>query len=442
MSLVLGKLYLKLKERARAEDCLQDIPFAQQPTEELCEFYGGVGDLYFDLQMYELAEGNYRKAISKSEDPQSLTRIHSRLEYIQVNENYRRRAWEASAQGEFEISCGYREASRLRREESSTCLKLAIIYNNLGFHYADQGEYSRAEEYYLKCLSIRQDVLHADHPDLAGIYCNLGSLYDNKGEYIRAEEYSLKCLSIWQEVLSANHPDLAMIYNNLGLLYNNQGEYSRAEEYYLKCLSIYQEVLPANHTDLARIYNNLGLLYSNQGEYTRAEEYSLKCLSIWQEILSASHPDLATIYNNLGALYDNQGEYSRAEEYYLKCLSIYQEVLPANHPDIALIYCNLGMLYDCKENYTRAEKYYRKCLNIRQEVLATDHADLIEIQNLLKRKRPRHAASSPAPVKKPKIENLEIPSLTSRSMPPSYVPVHSKETRAAVAYARRTNKKS
>jgi tetratricopeptide (TPR) repeat protein len=68
--------------------------------------------------------------------------------------------------------------------------------------------------------------------ELATIYNNLGSLYSDKGDSRRAEEYYLKCLSIWQEVLPANHPNLALIYNNLGSLYSDKGDSRRAEEYF------------------------------------------------------------------------------------------------------------------------------------------------------------------------------------------------------------------
>jgi tetratricopeptide (TPR) repeat protein len=94
----------------------------------------------------------------------------------------------------------------------------------------------------------------------------------------------MKCLSIRQEVLPANHLDLALIYNSLGSLYKSIGVY-RAEEYYLNCMSIWEQVLPADHPDLATIYRKLGSLYNLKRDWTRAKEYNRKCSSIRQEVL-------------------------------------------------------------------------------------------------------------------------------------------------------------
>jgi tetratricopeptide (TPR) repeat protein len=125
MHLVLGKLYLKLNDRARVDDSLQDIPLVQLPTEEeLCEFYVGLGDLHFDLQLYERAEENYQRAIIKSEDPQNLTRVQSRLEFIQNNDNYRVLAREATQQGETELAELYNQAATHLRQAKSSPLTL------------------------------------------------------------------------------------------------------------------------------------------------------------------------------------------------------------------------------------------------------------------------------------------------------------------------------
>jgi tetratricopeptide (TPR) repeat protein len=287
MIVVRGRLYAKINERAIAENCLLEAELAPEPSvTELSELYGAQGELAFDLNNYNLAQARYEEAIGLSKDAQTLRRLHYRLEHIRavrdreqtkLREQARHREQaifkeqesECRAQGESQLADLYGQAaSDLTQTE-----ELARIYNNLGILYKSKGDSRRAEEYYLKCLSIREEVLPANHPDLATIYNNLGNLYSDKGDSRRAEEYYLKCLSIMEEVLPANHPNLATIYNNLGILYKSKGDSRRAEEYYLKCLSIWEEVLPANHPDLATIYNNLGNLYSDKGDSRRAEEY-------------------------------------------------------------------------------------------------------------------------------------------------------------------------
>jgi tetratricopeptide (TPR) repeat protein len=398
MIVVRGRLYAKINERAKAENCLFEAELAPEPSvTELSELYEAQGELAFDLNNYNLAQARYEEAISSSKDAQTLRRLHLRLEHIRairdreqtkLREQARHREQaifkeqesECRAQGESQLAYLYGQAaSDLTQTE-----KLATIFSEIGLLYHhSKGDYLRAEEYLMKSLSIRQEVLPTNHPDLAGIFIILGNLYYSEGDYPKAEEYYLKCLSIWEEVLSASHPDLALIYNNLGDLYRNIGDNSKAEEYMMKGLTIWREVLPAKHPDLALIYSNLGNLYHNKGDYLRAEEYLMKGLSIRQEVLPANHTDLASIYNSLGELYRRKGDNSKAEEYLMKCLSIWQKVLPINHPYLAGIFINLGSLYYSERDDTRAEEYYLKCLSIWQQVLPANHPDLALIYNNL-----------------------------------------------------------
>ena len=74
---------------------------------------------------------------------------------------------------------------------------LPIFLGKLGIVFYHLGKYNKAEEYFLKALEIREEVLPSNHPDLASTYHDLGVLYLGKGEYNKAEEYFLKALEIW-----------------------------------------------------------------------------------------------------------------------------------------------------------------------------------------------------------------------------------------------------
>jgi tetratricopeptide (TPR) repeat protein len=388
MMVVLGRLHAKTNGREQAEDCLQKAKSGQAPAEtELSEFYGGLGDLHFDLNLYALAKVSYGEAINKSKDPQSLRRVQLRLEQIQEIENrvQSRRIEEAKheeaklkvqardsrAQGNSELADLYDEAvSHLINAE-----QLARTFSKIGLHYWFKTDIPKSEEYYLKCLNIRQEVLPAFNLELAETFKDLGDIYVAKQDFTRAEEHYLKCLRIYQEVLPAKHLNLATIFDHLGEVARARREHSRAEGYYLKSLSICQEVLPSNDLNIAAISLKLGLVCWNKRDYIRSEEYYLKVLRIRQAVLPAKHPDLAETYKDVGEIYQFKRDHLRTEEYFLKCLSIWQEVLPANHPNLAKIYSNLGCLYEMKGDDTRAEEYFMKCLIILQQILPAKHPD-------------------------------------------------------------------
>ncbi|OMJ81989.1 hypothetical protein SteCoe_17421 [Stentor coeruleus] len=201
---------------------------------------------------------------------------------------------------------------------------ISSIFEYIGEIFIYLANYERSEEFYLKCLNIREQILQPLHPDLASIYNNMGALYSNKEDYTKSEEFYLKCLNINEQILQPLHPDLASIYNNMGNLYSDKADYTKSEEFYLKCLNIQEQILQPLHPDLASIYNDMGVLCRKKADYTKSEEFYLKCLNIQEQILQPLHPDLASIYNNMANLYGDKLDHAKWKKFYFKFLEIQQ----------------------------------------------------------------------------------------------------------------------
>ena len=69
---------------------------------------------------------------------------------------------------------------------------VASSFNNIGFVYANQGNYSKALEYYEKALNMRLSIYGEQHPDVADSYENLYDMYTKLGDTAKAEEFRLK----------------------------------------------------------------------------------------------------------------------------------------------------------------------------------------------------------------------------------------------------------
>ncbi|MCH4904383.1 tetratricopeptide repeat protein, partial [Cylindrospermopsis raciborskii CHAB3438] len=61
-----------------------------------------------------------------------------------------------------------------------------------------------------------------------------------------AEQLYIRALSIREQQLGENHPDVASSLNNLAALYENQGRYTEAEQLYIPALSIQERLLKSN----------------------------------------------------------------------------------------------------------------------------------------------------------------------------------------------------
>ncbi|BAY65055.1 peptidase-like protein [Calothrix brevissima NIES-22] len=260
---------------------------------------------------------------------------------------------------------------------------VATSLNNLAELYREQGNYAKAEPLYLRSLAIREQMLGKEHPDVATSLNNLAELYREQGNYAKAEPLYLRSLAIREQMLGKEHPHVATSLNNLAELYREQGNYAKAEPLYLRSLAIREKVLGKEHPHVATSLNNLAELYREQRNYAKAEPLYLRSLAIREQMLGKEHPHVATSLNNLALLYDSQRNYAKAEPLYLRSLAIYEKVLGKEHPDVATSLNNLAGLYDSQLNYAKAEPLYLRSLAIREKVLGKEHPHVaLSLNNL------------------------------------------------------------
>ena len=257
----------------------------------------------------------------------------------------------------------------------------ATSYNNIGFVYSEQGDYSRALSYYEKALQIQSQIYGEQHSSVATSYNNIGCVYSNQGDYNKAMSYYEKALKILLQVYGERHPDVAALYNNIGFIYDNQGNYNQALSYYEKALSIRLQINSEQHPDVAVSYSNIGSVYDNQGDYSRALSCYEKALQIQLQIYGRQHPSVATIYNNMGGMYIDQGDYDQALACYKKALSIQLQVYGEQHAAVAMSYNNIGGVYDNLGNYSQSLSYYEKALSIQLQVYGEQHPSVATSYN-------------------------------------------------------------
>ena len=69
-------------------------------------------------------------------------------------------------------------------------------------------------------------------------------------EYSKALSFYDIAFDIRQNILPANHPDLATSYNNIGVVYYNMQDRSKALSFLQKAMNIRAYSLPSTHPDL------------------------------------------------------------------------------------------------------------------------------------------------------------------------------------------------
>ncbi|MEC4807077.1 MAG: CHAT domain-containing tetratricopeptide repeat protein [Jaaginema sp. PMC 1079.18] len=250
---------------------------------------------------------------------------------------------------------------------------VATSLNNLAGLFYSMGNFSAAEPLYQRALGIYEQVLGSDHPDIATSLNNLALLYADMGNYREAEPLYQRALTIREQAFGSEHPDVATSLNNLAGLSYSTGNYSAAEPLYQRALAIREQALGSEHPLVAQSLNNLAELYRAMGNYTEAESLYQRSVAIREQALGSDHPDVAISLNNLAELYRTMGNYRAAEPLYQRSLAIWEQALGSDHLYIAYSFNNLATLYKSMGNYREAEPLYQRALAIWEQALGSEH---------------------------------------------------------------------
>ena len=271
----------------------------------------------------------------------------------------------------------YIETEQIINEEAGH-----LLYETASY-LTDRAHYPEAEKLYQRALSIQEQLLGPEHPNVATSLNGLANLYYEQGKYAEAESLYQRTLLIREQQLGPDHLDVAMSLNGLANLYVYQGKYSEAKLFYQRALRIREQQLGLNHPTMIHLLNGLASLYYMQGEYAKAEPLFQRALFVNEQQWGPDNPLAAYPLNNLAALYCEQGKYAEAELLYQRALSIREQQLGPEHPLTAYPLEGLGILYFKQGKYAEAELLYQRVLLINEQQLGPSHLQVAYLLNNL-----------------------------------------------------------
>ena len=221
----------------------------------------------------------------------------------------------------------------------------ALLLHNLGNVQLVQGKYSEAHQTYEQALALRQQVLGADHPDLAATLNNLGLVQSEQGRYDEALQTHERAMAIKRRSQGPDHPALAASLNNVAIVRVHQGRHDEALEALERTKTIYEHAFGPVHADVARTLSNLAFVYELQGRVEDAIAMEQQALEQRRQTLGERHPEVSISMYNLGVSLGNHGRCAEAEAYYDESLDISRDVLGRDHPDVAVTLTGRG---DCQ----------------------------------------------------------------------------------------------
>lgn len=262
--------------------------------------------------------------------------------------------------------------------------EVATSIDALARVYFEQGNYLKAESLFQQALAIRERALGSEHPDVAKSLNILAHLlyFLHENTYDEAEQMFLRALAIRENALGKEHPDVASTLENYGHLYNYQGKFEQSLTLYRRALEIRQRALRSDHPDVVGLLFTMGRTYHHMSKYDQAEAFYQRTLAVY-EAIAPDHPQSGLLLDNLGILSMNRGIYDQAEEYFKRSLAIHEKALGMVHPHIAKCLTNFAFLQSDLARYDQAEALAQRALVIHEQTVGPEHSDCTIVLNLL-----------------------------------------------------------
>jgi tetratricopeptide (TPR) repeat protein len=257
-------------------------------------------------------------------------------------------------------------------------LELASLLSKTADYLLQRAQYQQAEPLYQRALSMCEQMLGNEHPQIAFPLNGLADLYREQGQYEQAELLYQRALRLWEQTLGSQHPEIPSPLNNLAILYQERGHYEQAEQLLQRDLSFHEQTFGHQHPEIAPTLNNLAILYQEQGHFEQAEQLLQRALRLDEQTFGPEHPEIAFSLTNLADLYLKQGRYEQAESLYQRALHIREQMLGSEHPQVAFPLNGLATLYREQGQYEQAEKLYQRALTIRQQQRGARHPETAE----------------------------------------------------------------
>ncbi len=202
---------------------------------------------------------------------------------------------------------------RTQKTHGEDSIEAALAEVHLADFWKDRGQADKSEALYATTLArlerASETVDVRNH--LPGVLRKLGASYASRGALAEAEQYFLRALSVAEDLAGKGHESTGSSINSLAVFYSvDAGRYEEAESLLIHLLSIIEPIYgPSGPVWAAK--ENLGMSYLRSGKYEKAEallkeRYEFERGDPFLEEMGS--PKLAHSASRLGELYWAMGK--------------------------------------------------------------------------------------------------------------------------------------
>ena len=260
-------------------------------------------------------------------------------------------------------------AERLGIEPQAT----GRLLNHVGLYLRIRAEFAEAKSVLERAVSIGEQALGSDHPNVAIRVNNLGSVLKDLGDLPGARQAFERALKVGEKAFGPDHPNVAIRVNNLGSVLQDLGDLPGARQEFERALQIFEKVLGPDHPNVATVLNNLGGVLRDLGDLPGARQAFERALKIFEKVLGPDHPNFATVLNNLGGVLRDLSDLPGARQAFERALGIDEQAFGPDHPEIATDVNNLGNVLRDLGDLPGARQAFERAVGIFREFLGDEH---------------------------------------------------------------------
>ncbi len=363
--LLLGRLQARAGLAKEAEATLLAAAVSAQTTGEaslaarafsrLAMVVGSMGNRFDDAHTWQqLAVASASRVASDKEIEAELS---SNAGIVALAENEPKRAYD-----EFKNALTLQE-ERLGEDNP----EVARTLNNLGVALARLRRYKESSEQYKRSYELQLKYLGTEHPDTAATMHNLGVMERKEGQLSDALTHFERALSVRRLTLGEEHPETATTYVALANLQIKLESPDAALDNLNRALAIRKKVYGNTHPLVASVYDDLAGFYLSRRSGKEALENAQQALAI--SATAAGH-------DKAGSAYMLLGQWDKAQAELVKALTARQEKFGPDDPEVASALNSMGDLYLAQGKAAQALVYFERALALRRKQLKEDDLSL------------------------------------------------------------------
>ena len=270
----IGYLYFELRAYAKAIDYFLLFQKAQEKLNSKSELPTDILEVvnrsHLQLREYTEAKHYSNRLLQRYKDTRDIPNLIK---------TYQTLAFIAKEKLEYEEAIGYNKALLEVYGQQKDIVQITHMYNNIGFLYKRTNNLKTSLEYFNKAVELsRKSTLNLNEESQIALFTNIGIAYTNLSLFTRAKEYYLLALRIREK--QEDPVGEAYIHNHLASNYFVGGKNAQALKSVITAIDISvtydaKEILATSYRILSLIYeadNNLGKAQLYEDKYSEIKE--------------------------------------------------------------------------------------------------------------------------------------------------------------------------